>query len=179
MFIHKCKVIIVKRKHKHKPFIWLPPFNKGPESIQYHTINSNFSWSVFMGVKEGVGVPNPAYHFIRLLFRIHILHNKIKSHLKSSIPHIISKPSNPTSQKIQWQNPAYQKKWKTNPAFSFFILAPKCWVISPPQLFTDYKEAKGIHLSPFWKCCLAKGNPFIFHSNPAFKSGKVAILHTS
>ncbi len=102
-----------------------------------------------------------------------------KSHLKSSISHIISKPSNPPYQKNQGQNPAYQKKWKTNPAFAFFIWAPKCSVIYSPQLFTDYKEAKGIHLSPFWKCCLAKGNPFIFHSNPAFKSGKVAILHTS
>ena len=64
-------------------------------------------------------------------------------------------------------------------AFAFFVWAPLYLIISPPQLFTDYKEAKGIHLLHFWKCCLAKGNPFIFHSNPAFKSGKVAILHTS
>ena len=77
-----------------------------------------------MGVKEGVGVPNPAYHFIRLLFRIHILHNKIKSHLKSSIPHIISKPSNPPYQKIQWQNPAYQKN-ERQILLSRFLFGPQ------------------------------------------------------
>ena len=132
---------------------------------------------LLLGVKEG-GCPIPHTTFPAYFLEFISCIPK-KSHLKSSIPHIISKPSNPPYQKIQWQNPAYQKKWKTNPAFSFFILAPKFSVISSPQLFTDYKEAKGIHLSPFWKCCLAKGNSFIFHSYPAFKSGKVAILHTS
>ena len=58
------------------------------------------------------------------------------------------------------KNPAYQKN-ETQILLSRFFWAPIWLVISTPQLFTDYKKAKGIHLSLFWKCCLAKGNPFI------------------
>ena len=130
------------------------------------------------GVKGG-GVPNPPYHFSRLLFGIHILHTKkIPSQILHT-PYHFQTFKSPISKNSTTKS-CIPKKMKDKSCVPFFfICAPKCSVIYSPQLFTDYKEAKGIHLSSFWKCCLAKGNPFIFHSNPAFKSGKISILHTS
>ena len=124
------------------------------------------------------GVHNPAYHFSRLLFGIHILHTKkIPSQILHTPYHFQTFKS--PIPKNSMTKSCIPKKMKDKSCFLVFYFGPKIFGNFLSSIIYRLQRGQGIHLSPFWKCCLAKGNPFIFHSNPAFKSGKVAILHTS
>ena len=142
------------------------------------TVGFNNDWMIIIGGKGGGGAQSRIPLFSPTFWNSYPAYQKNPI---SNPPYPISFPNLqiPHTKKFNDKILHTKKNERQILLSRFFIWAPKCSVIYSPQLFTDYKEAKGIHLSPFWKCCLAKGNSFIFHSYPAFKSGKVAILHTS